>query len=282
MTPIEMISVPLLKLVVSPRFDAQLELWVEPLKKACERCEMNTIRRVAAFIAQMAHESDLKPRTEYLNYSVQALLANFSRIRISVADAMDLGRTPTRKANQEAIANVIYGGEWGRVNLGNTKEGDGWLFRGRGPLQVTGRRWMEGFAEFMGLPLDQAIAYADTLEGGIGKGQLRDGRLHVLIGGPGLLRGGQHCRHRIAGRHLVAKTLQFARPGLRRSRRRGSSWRPDRQRRETRHDRPRRRRGSGPGPRRSTRRRCCSNAGRPEPCAPWRSPRKRKGGTRNG
>lgn len=166
-TPINMISVPLLKIVASARPDAQLSPWVEPLKKACERCEMNTIRRVAAFIAQMAHESDLKPRTENLNYSVQGLLSTFDRRRISVNDAMALGRTPKRRANQEAIANVIYGGEWGKRNLGNTKEGDGWLFRGRGPLQVTGRRWMEGFAAFMGMSLTQAIAYADTLEGGI-------------------------------------------------------------------------------------------------------------------
>jgi putative chitinase len=167
MTPIEMVSVPLLKLVVSPRSEAELAACVEPLKKACQRCEINTIRRVAAFIAQMAHESDLRARTENLNYSVQALLSTFGRHRISAADAMAYGRTPKKKADQEAIANCIYGGEWGRVNLGNTKPGDGWPFRGRGPLQVTGRRNMEGFAAFMGMSLTDALSYADTFEGGI-------------------------------------------------------------------------------------------------------------------
>lgn len=167
MTPIDMISLPLLKVVASARPDAMLLPWVEPLKLTCAKCDMNTIRRVAAFIAQMAHESDLKPRTENLNYSAQGLLTTFSRVRISAAEALDLGRTPSHRADQEAIANTIYGGEWGKLNLGNTKPGDGWLFRGRGPLQVTGRRWMEGFAAFMGMTLEQAIAYADTLEGGI-------------------------------------------------------------------------------------------------------------------
>ncbi|MGO4781692.1 glycoside hydrolase family 19 protein, partial [Lysobacter sp. 2RAB21] len=40
---------------------------------------------------------------------------------------------------QEAVANAIYGGKWGAKNLGNTQEGDGWNFHGRGYVQLTGR-----------------------------------------------------------------------------------------------------------------------------------------------
>ena len=164
---IGMISVPLLKLAASPRADAQLEPWVEPLKAACAKVEINTIRRVAAFLAQIGHESDFKPRSENLNYSVEGLLKTFGRHRISEADARRYGRAPGRHANQQAIANCVYGGVWGAKNLGNTQPGDGWTFRGVGPLQVTGRGNLTRFARFMGLALDAALAYAHTLEGGI-------------------------------------------------------------------------------------------------------------------
>lgn len=76
--------------------------------------------------------------TENLNYSVDALKAKFGRHRISLAEAEMYGRKPGRPANQEAIANAIYGGEWGRENLGNTKPGDGWKNRGSGVKQITG------------------------------------------------------------------------------------------------------------------------------------------------
>jgi putative chitinase len=80
-----------------------------------------------------------EPVTENLNYSVQGLLSTFGRHRISAADAARYGRASGRPANQEAIANLIYGGAWGRDNLGNTQAGDGWRFRGRGLSQITGR-----------------------------------------------------------------------------------------------------------------------------------------------
>lgn len=165
--PIGMISLDLLKLVCSPRPDAELAAWVEPLRKACIKNEINTIRRVAAFIAQIAHESDFKPRSENLNYSVEGLLTNFGRHRISAADAQRYGRKTGQPANQQAIANCIYGGAWGAEELGNTQPGDGWLMRGGGPLQVTGRANWTRFAKFMGMALDAALAYGRTLEGGI-------------------------------------------------------------------------------------------------------------------
>jgi putative chitinase len=167
MTPIEMISVPLLRVAASPRPDAELAPWVEPLKAACVKAEINTIRRIAAFLANIAVESDFRPRQENLNYSVEGLTATFGRHRITVGQCQQFGRTPTRKADQEAIANCIYGGDWGRVNLGNVQSGDGWTFRGVGPLQVTGRGNMQRFAAWIGRPLDEALAYARTLEGGI-------------------------------------------------------------------------------------------------------------------
>lgn len=87
------------------------------------------------------HETGAKfgPTSESLNYSVQGLLNTFGTRRISPADAARFGRSASHPANQEAIANLVYGGEWGREHLGNTQPGDGWKYRGRGLVQITGR-----------------------------------------------------------------------------------------------------------------------------------------------
>lgn len=97
--------------------------------------------QLAYILATAYHETGgkMKPVAENLNYSVDGLLKTFSRSRISQADAEKYGRKQGRAANQQAIANIVYGGEWGKVNLGNTQKGDGWLYRGRGDVQITGR-----------------------------------------------------------------------------------------------------------------------------------------------
>lgn len=95
--------------------------------------------RIIHFFAQVTHESGFRPTEENLNYSVAGLKATFSRYRISNAQCEALGRAPGRPANKEAIANTVYGGSWGRTNLGNTQPGDGYRYRGRGLIQLTGR-----------------------------------------------------------------------------------------------------------------------------------------------
>ena len=170
-SPIDAISVSLLKVACPERSEAELAPLVEPIRAACRRFEINTIRRVAAFISQMAHESGLRLRTENLNYSVGGLLSGFGRHRISEANARQLGRKVDEDAlpesRQKQIANLIYGGAWGAEQLGNTQPGDGWKMRGRGLIQLTGRRNWEGFAASMGMGLDDALAYAETAEGGV-------------------------------------------------------------------------------------------------------------------
>jgi putative chitinase len=144
--------------LVSDQPRAELEKWVAPIRAACIKFEINTVRRVAAFIAQMAHESGLKPRSEDLNYRAQRLVEVWH------------GRFPTLAAaqpyahNPEKLANKVYAG---RMGNGDEASGDGWRFRGGGPLQNTGRANWEGFAASMGMTLDEALAYGRTLEGGI-------------------------------------------------------------------------------------------------------------------
>ena len=96
--------------------------------------------RLCMFLAHLGHESnDLNSLVENLNYSVEALLKLFSRSRISHEDCHRYGRKAGQSANQQALANILYGGEWGFKHLGNDKYNDGWNFRGRGAIQLTGR-----------------------------------------------------------------------------------------------------------------------------------------------
>ena len=107
--------------------------------------ELTTRLRLIHFFAQVSHESGFRPIAENLNYSVDGLKKTFSLKRISSAQCEALGRKPDqpgqpgRPADQQAIADLVYGGTWGAANLGNTEPGDGWRYRGRGLIQLTGR-----------------------------------------------------------------------------------------------------------------------------------------------
>lgn len=104
-------------------------------------------KRAAMFCAQVHVESGgFRHVVENLNYSYDALRAMFSSRRISGGDARRYGRTDDHPADQEALANILYGGEFGRKQLGNTEVGDGWKFRGRGLKQLTGRANYRAFS----------------------------------------------------------------------------------------------------------------------------------------
>lgn len=113
------------------------------------------LSHVAYALATAWHETGAKmqPNVENLNYSVDGLLKTFSRNRISRADAERLGRKAGRPAMQRQIGNVLYGGSWGRINLGNTEPDDGWTYRGRGLEHVTGRRNYRVTGEALGVDL---------------------------------------------------------------------------------------------------------------------------------
>jgi putative chitinase len=107
---------------------------------------LDSALRCAHFFAQVRQESGeaLKPCVESLNYAPAALIAHFGYYKQHQAEAATDGYEKNaagkivRRALEENIANKAYGG---RADLGNTgiASGDGWSFRGRGFIQVTGR-----------------------------------------------------------------------------------------------------------------------------------------------
>lgn len=102
--------------------------------------DITTPLRLAHCLAQSSVETRGFTRlVENLNYRADALISQFGRHRISVADANKFGRTADHPADQQALANILYGGKFGRDQLGNTQPGDGWRYRGRGTKQTTGR-----------------------------------------------------------------------------------------------------------------------------------------------
>ena len=101
------------------------------------------------YIANVLHESGGLTRfVENLNYKAEALAAKFGRHRISIEDCNKYGRTSSQSANQQMIANILYGGSWGLENLGNRQQGDGWMFRGSGEMQITGRGLTTKFTDY--------------------------------------------------------------------------------------------------------------------------------------
>jgi putative chitinase len=119
-------------------------------------------KELGNFMGQMQIESGgFASMNENLHYSGERLLAVFPGRN---------GMNDLKKANQiagggpEAIANGIYGGRWGEVNLGNTEPGDGWKYHGRGFVQLTGRANYEQIGKEMGLDLVNHPELAENRE----------------------------------------------------------------------------------------------------------------------
>lgn len=119
---------------------------------------MNNRKRVACFLAQVGHESaGLTARLENLNYGAPGLLSTFAKY-FTAAQAASYARQPER------IANRVYAN---RMGNGSEASGDGWRYRGKGMMQVTGKANHIAFAKWIGMTLDDATAYLTTVEGAV-------------------------------------------------------------------------------------------------------------------
>ena len=135
-----------------------IEAFVTPLNDTFEEFEINNPKRISMFLAQVGHESGgLRHRKENLNYSAQGLNKIFPKYFVRAGrDANQYARNP------EAIANVVYAN---RMGNGDEDSGDGFKFRGRGLIQLTGKTNYSAFAEFMDMDLDAVVEYLETEEG---------------------------------------------------------------------------------------------------------------------
>jgi putative chitinase len=131
--------------------------WYTALQQLLPQYEINTSERIAAFLAQCAHESGgfvfIK---ENLNYRWQSLRKVFPKYFPTDALAQQYEKQP------EKIANRVYAN---RMGNGPEESGDGYKFCGRGLIQVTGRENYSWFAASLQITPEEASEYMETFEG---------------------------------------------------------------------------------------------------------------------
>lgn len=109
----------------------------EKYKTLFDNYGLNTKLRIAHFMAQIEHESGLKAIAENLNYSSEGLLKTFKKY-FTLETAKLCARNPV------VIANIVYAN---RMGNGNVISGDGYKFRGRGFIQITGKSNYESLSK---------------------------------------------------------------------------------------------------------------------------------------
>jgi putative chitinase len=143
----------------------EINKWYEAMIKILPKYGITTDKRLAAFLSQTSHESlDYTVLSENLNYSATGLNTVFPRY------FKNAGRDATQYARQpEKIANVVYDDANRSINgkLGNTEQGDGWKYRGRGIIQLTGKNNYIAFAKDIDMTLEEAVDYVQTKEGAL-------------------------------------------------------------------------------------------------------------------
>ena len=136
-----------------------LDYWHHALEQALPDYDINTPQRVAAFVAQCAHESgNFKFLQENLNYKAESLCRVWPRYFPNIEIARQYEKKP------EKIANRAYGG---RMGNGPEESGDGWKFCGRGLIQLTGRSNYQAFADSIETPIEDIPAFLATFEGAV-------------------------------------------------------------------------------------------------------------------
>ena len=134
--------------------------WHTALAQLFPDYEINTPQRMAAFVAQCAHESGgFMVLQENLNYKWQSLRKVFPKYFPTDDIAQQYASKPNK---QEAIANRVYAS---RMGNGPEESGDGWRYRGRGLIQLTGRDNYAWFAASLSISPEEATEYLGTFEG---------------------------------------------------------------------------------------------------------------------
>ncbi len=133
--------------------------WFEALNTLLPDYDINTVPRVAAFVAQCAHESGgFKMLKENLNYRAVTLRKIFPKYFPTDELAAQYA------GKQELIANKVYGN---RMGNGDESSGDGFRYCGRGLIQLTGKNNYMAFAESIETPVEEIPEFLGTFEGAV-------------------------------------------------------------------------------------------------------------------
>ena len=134
-----------------------IEYWHNALVKLLPEYEINTPQRMAAFLAQCAHESGgFRAIKENLNYRAVTLRKIFGKYFPTDEMAAQYANKP------EKIANLVYAN---RMGNGAPETGDGYRYSGRGLIQLTGKDNYFWFAASINLTPEAASEYMETFEG---------------------------------------------------------------------------------------------------------------------
>ena len=141
---------------VYPRLN-EVSTVASALTEAMNHYDITTLNRRAGFLAQVGHESaGFTAMSENLNYSAKALRAVFGKYFPSIDLANEYARKP------KLIAARVYAN---RMGNGDEASQEGWKFRGRGFIQLTGKDNYVAFGKEFGLTIEETIAYLETIEG---------------------------------------------------------------------------------------------------------------------
>ena len=137
-----------------------VDYWYDALQKLLPEYEINTPQRIAAFVAQCAHESGgFMVLKENLNYRPATLRKIFAKYFPDDSIAEQYCSLPNR---QEAIANRVYAN---RMGNGDEASGDGYRYCGRGLIQLTGKENYTSFADSLEISPEEVPEYLATFEG---------------------------------------------------------------------------------------------------------------------
>jgi putative chitinase len=136
-----------------------IDHWYKALNEILPDYEIDTPQRVAAFLAQCAHESGgFTALHENLNYRPESLCKVFPKYFPNMDVANQYAHQP------EKIANRVYGN---RMGNGPEESGDGFKYCGRGLIQLTGKQNYTKFAESIDTPVEDIPEFLGTFEGAI-------------------------------------------------------------------------------------------------------------------
>ena len=133
--------------------------WYSALVQCLPDYDITSPQRVAAFLAQCAHESGgFRAIKENLNYRAETLRKVFPKYFTTDALAQQYAH------KQEAIANKVYAN---RMGNGSEESGDGFRYCGRGLIQLTGKQNYQNFADSIETPVEDVPAFLATFEGSV-------------------------------------------------------------------------------------------------------------------